>query len=137
MTPSAVVDASVVLRWFVEDRWTAAALAAADRFDLIAPAVLNAEVANALRNHIRHGQMTFDRAQVHLGGLGTAISIVDDGPLMPSALRWAIDGDHPVYDCVYLALAAREGIPMLTADMKLARKFAEAPGIQILTLESL
>ncbi|CAN5244632.1 hypothetical protein BH09PSE1_BH09PSE1_30420 [soil metagenome] len=56
---------------------------------------------------------------------------------MPSALRWAISGDHPVYDCVYLALATREGIPLLTADMKLARKFTNAPGLEILTLESL
>ena len=137
MTRSAVVDASVVLRWFVQDPWTDAAIAVADRFDLIAPALLGAEIANALRNQIRFAGLPTERALKHLDGLWSTISDVEDRPLLPAALRLAADRDHPVYDCVYLALAMREGIPLVTGDMRLARKFGGAPGLRFITLESL
>lgn len=137
MTPLAVVDASVVLRWFVQDPLTDAAIAAADRFQLIAPSLLGVEIANALRSQIRFAGLPTERALKHLDGLWSAVSGVEDRPLLPAALRLAADRDHPVYDCVYLALAMREGLPLVTGDTKLARKFAEAPGLHIITLDSL
>lgn len=137
MTRSAVVDASVVLRWFVQDSLTDPAIAAADRFDLIAPTLLGAEVANALRSQIRFAGMPTEQALRHLDGLWSTISDVEDRPLLPAALRLAADRDHPVYDCVYLALAMREGIPLVTGDMRLARKFGGAPGLHFITLDSL
>lgn len=73
---------------------------------------------------------------MHLTGLKAAVAVVDDEPLLPAAFRLAADRDHPVYDCVYLALAMREGIPLLTADLKLARKFVGSPGLEILTPET-
>jgi predicted nucleic acid-binding protein len=42
--------------------------------------------------------------------------------LSASAGRLAVDLDHPVYDCFYLALAVQEQYPVVTAD----RRFHDA-----------
>ena len=137
MIPSAVVDSSIVMRWFIHDRWSDVAILAAEKYRLIAPAFIKVEIANALRGQCRYGAMPIDVALRHLEGLGSQFSVFEDGPLLPTAFRLAMDRDHPVYDCVYLALALRQGVPILSADMKMARKFAEVPGLQILTPETL
>lgn len=137
MIPSAVVDSSIVMRWFIHDRWSDAALLATEKYRLIAPAFIKVEIASALRSQARFGGLPVDVVLRHLEGFEAQISVFDDGPLLSSAFRLAFDRDHPVYDCVYLALALRQGVPMLTADMKLARKFMDMPGLQILTPETL
>lgn len=38
--------------------------------------------------------------------------------LAPAAARLAVDLDHPVYDCFYLALAIQEQYPVVTADKR-------------------
>jgi predicted nucleic acid-binding protein len=38
--------------------------------------------------------------------------------LAASASRLAVDLDHPVYDCFYLALAVQEQAPVVTADRR-------------------
>ncbi len=39
--------------------------------------------------------------------------------LAAEALALALDLDHPVYDCVYLALAIARDLPLVTADRRL------------------
>ena len=52
-------------------------------------------------------------------------SLVDqfepDRELQVEALALACHLDHPVYDCLYLALARREAARILTADQRLQR----------------
>lgn len=43
--------------------------------------------------------------------------------LIAPAVRLMLSLQHPVYDCLYLALAEREGMPLVTAD---ERQFAAA-----------
>lgn len=35
--------------------------------------------------------------------------------------------NHPVYDCLYIALAARDGAPLVTADGALVRRVRNTP----------
>jgi predicted nucleic acid-binding protein len=45
-----------------------------------------------------------------------------------------MDLQHPVYDCVYLALALQRGLPLVTADQRLvtaAAKFRKTKGLII------
>jgi predicted nucleic acid-binding protein len=42
--------------------------------------------------------------------------IVSTAELSGQALQVAIDTDHPIYDCFYIALAQRENAPLITAD---------------------
>ena len=45
----------------------------------------------------------------------------DGEALVTEALDLALALEHPVQDCVYLALAEREGCELVTADDKLVR----------------
>jgi predicted nucleic acid-binding protein len=56
-----------------------------------------------------------------------ALDLLADAPLtvpssmrqlMAAAARLAADLDHPVYDCLYLALALQEQRPVITADRR-------------------
>ena len=129
-----VVDASVVMRWFVRDQWTEAALDIAAGEELIAPALLRVEVANALRNQVRFSDMDLAQALANLKGLSKAVVAFDDEPLLADALRLAADRDHAIYDCLYVALAQREQVALVTADGKLSRKFADLPGLSLVNL---
>jgi predicted nucleic acid-binding protein len=50
--------------------------------------------------------------------------------LYEDALRLAIDLDHPIYDCFYVALAMRNQAPLVTADRKLM-ELAGIAGVQL------
>ena len=58
--------------------------------------------------------------------------------LMDDGLRLAVELQHPVYDCLYLALALRVGQGMLTADkgfVASARRAGFAQQVELLTWE--
>jgi len=115
-----VVDASVTLKWLVaeEDADIADRLAASGQ-ELHAPRLMASEVANALWRKVRQGQM--ERAEA-----GAAMALLVDAPVCwnddetvgADAVRLALALDHPVYDCMYLALAHRIGATVVTADRR-------------------
>jgi predicted nucleic acid-binding protein len=60
-------------------------------------------------------------AQTGLAGLFTRLVPLQH--LQDQALDLALRRGHPVYDCFYIALAMREAVPLLTADLRLAQRF--------------
>lgn len=120
-----VVDASVAVKWLVTESGTEKAVRLLDKeFTLVAPELLFAEAANALWAMCRRGDFT-------KADLGDALASLKIAPLAvpvslhqlaPAAGRLAVDLDHPVYDCLYLALAIQEQFPVVTAD----RRFYDA-----------
>ena len=117
-----VIDASVALKWLVEEPGSEAALAL-QGLDLAAPALLRVEAANVLRTMVVRGDATGGQALDLLRLLQSApVTIVDsDDSLERRALELAIDLGHPVYDCIYLALAERMGRILVTADTRFLR----------------
>jgi predicted nucleic acid-binding protein len=118
---SLIVDASVALKWFVEEAQStqARALAAADE-PLIAPDLVVAEVGNALWKKCRIGAIT--RAQA-VNALDQLPKHFDElhlcPPLRLRAVALALDLNHPIYDCLYIALALRESASLVTANARL------------------
>ena len=119
-----VVDASVAVKWLVaEEDADAADWLAASGQELHAPRLMASEAANVLWRKARLGQI--ERAEA-----GAAMALLTDMPVRwnddetvgADAVRLALALDHPVYDCVYLALAHRIGATVVTAD----RRFATA-----------
>lgn len=121
-----VIDASVALKWFVEEEGTsqAAALLAGQDM-LIAPDLIVAEVANAGWKAVRSGTMLPEQHDHAAARLPLAFdSLIPLASLAPSAVAIARLLDHPVYDCFYLALAEERAAKLITADRRLLARLA-------------
>lgn len=113
-----VVDASVALKWVLAEPGQDAADALLDE-DLIAPSLWLLEAANALWRRSLRGELSAGEAEERLSELFnapvTSIPIEDD---LSRAAALAQRLGHPVYDCLYLALAVREQTQVVTADRR-------------------
>lgn len=121
-----VVDASVAVKWLVEEEGSklAAQLLKGDH-DLHAPRLMVSEIINALWRKARLGEIEHSRA----GVLAAAIPEMplrwsDDERVCADTVRLALTLDRPVYDCIYLALGHRLGATLVTADTRFANAVA-------------
>jgi predicted nucleic acid-binding protein len=116
-----VLDASVVVKWFVEEPGTAAAMALlAQDESLIAPDLVVAEIANVAWKHLMRGDL--QHAQLAHVPEVVPRMFAELWPtvwLARRAFEIAVELRHPVYDCFYLALAESEGAMLVTADRRL------------------
>ena len=87
---------------------------------VLAPELMLTEVANALWRLQRGSQLEADGLQRRLSRAAELVDVIEpDRHLQAEALALACHLDHPVYDCLYLALARREAAALLTADQRL------------------
>ena len=94
--------------------------------DLHATRLMASEVANALWRKGRTGEIERRAAGILLGDVqDMPVRWGTDEILSVNAARLALSLDHPIYDCVYLALAHRIGAKVVTADRRFAN--VEAP----------
>jgi predicted nucleic acid-binding protein len=121
-----VVDASIAVKWVVEETGTAAALVLLQAGRIIAPELLLAECANILWKKARRRELSKEEAILAARLLqGADMEIVSTRSLLESATSIAIELDHAAYDCVYIALAAASGCRFVTADDRLVRKLRQ------------
>jgi predicted nucleic acid-binding protein len=121
-----VIDASVAVKWVVEETGTAQALALRGGANLIAPELLVAECANILWKKVQKSQLSKEEALLAARLLqGAEIELVPTRSLLGAATEMAIELDHPAYDCLYLALAVASDCQLVTADERLLRKLAQ------------
>ena len=107
---------------------------------LEAPDLLPVECANILWKKVRVRDLTSDDAAARLQFLLRApVPLAESHPLLDRALGLSFELRHPVYDCVYLALALRRGVPLVTADKKLASvaRKSSAAAAHVLLLDDL
>mgnify|MGYP006295159283 CR=1 FL=1 len=120
-----VVDTSVAIKWIIDE-------AGSDKADLLrgadmaVPALLRIEAANVLRTLAARQGVSAEQATDLFLLLQTApVTIVDaDDALERRALDLALELRHPVYDCLYLALADRMDRQLITADQRFLRSLA-------------
>jgi predicted nucleic acid-binding protein len=131
-----VVDASVALKWVFDEPESEAAVALRNE-DLIAPVLWLVEAANALWRRMRIGEVTAREAAACLSELANApVASLAMEPYLDRALELATEIGHPVYDCVYLALALHHDTHVVTADRRfasVARQEGFAGSVQLLT----
>lgn len=117
-----VIDASVAIKWVVEEPGTAEALALR-RFRLSAPDLLVAECANILWKKVRRGELSKAEALIAAGLLEHAeVDLVPMRRMLKPATELATALGHPAYDCMYLSLAQSMGLSFVTADERLRTK---------------
>ena len=122
---SIVIDASVALKWVFDEPGTEAALALREE-QLIAPALWLAEAANALWRHARLGEISPEEALARMSALARApVASLAFELLVGRGLGLANELRHPVYDCIYLALALHYDTHVVTDD----RRFASAASL--------
>lgn len=125
-----VVDTSVAVKWLLDEPGSeSAGRLMTENQALLAPDLLLVETANVLWKKIRRGEMpAADLDETLSDLLSLDINFYGSGLLLGRASRLALQLGHPVYDCMYLALAAETGAPIATADRRL-RRAADGIGI--------
>jgi predicted nucleic acid-binding protein len=123
-----VIDASIAIKWVVEEEGTQAALALRKEAELIAPDLLIAECANILWKKVQRDELSESEALIAARLLQSAnLEIFATRSLLEMATRLAIELGHPAYDCIYLALAMQDDCRFATADRAFVRKISSAP----------
>jgi predicted nucleic acid-binding protein len=117
----AVVDASIIVEATVGRGNTRITARAALRRPLAAPHLLDLEVASALRRAVHQGRLELDEADAAIRGLIAlpGLQRFAHAPLLARA--WEVRDNISTYDASYVALAEALGIPLVTADGRLAR----------------
>ena len=122
-----VIDASVAVKWVVEEPRTQDALALLGRARLTAPDLLVPECANILWKKVQRSELSIEEAMVAARLLqGAEVELRPTRSLLEATARLAIELAHPAYDCVYLALALQDQCRFVTADERLLRKIAKS-----------
>ena len=115
-----VVDASVVVKWFVPQVHSESAARFLDAdFRLLVPDLLFPEFGNTLWKKIRRGSLTQNEAAAILSALDKVpLHVHSSAELLPVALELATTLDRTVYDALYLSIALGARCKMVTADRK-------------------
>ena len=120
-----VVDASLALKWVVEEEYSNEALGLWDRWqadveELVAPPIFRPEIANALHQKVRRGEVGRPEAAEGLERLVSTVAIDEPTGLYRRAMDLAAAFKlGAVYDSLYVALAELERCEMWTADRRL------------------
>ena len=111
-----VVDASVVVDSLIGSAVTSERLSGEV---LIAPAILDAEVGGAVRRRWRRGSLDDERAHLAIDALADLeILRFEHRALIRRA--WQLRHTVSFTDALYVTLAEQLGIPLVTADARLA-----------------
>ncbi len=90
--------------------------------DFLAPDIFIAETANALTKAERQRLIKVGRASFLHGAIMSARPVLHAYvPLVPRAIDISSQTRSAFYDCLYVALAEREGCALVTVDDKLVR----------------
>jgi predicted nucleic acid-binding protein len=121
-----VVDASVLVAHLTAGENCRAIGIRLREGELWAPHLVDAEVGHVLRREVRIGELSAGSARAALNALARF-------PLWRARHRdlldraWSLRADVSFYDGLYVALAERLDLPLLTLDARLAR----APGLGV------
>ena len=120
------VDASVVAKWFVTEPQSEEAFQLlAPRIRRHAPDILLVECANVIWKKVRRREISDPQPYLEeLPRLPEMVTLHRSADFLDHAARLAMDMDHPVYDCLYLACADATTSVLITADHRFAKKAA-------------
>jgi len=113
-----VVDASVVLKWFVEEPLHSEARHIFKyQLDIQAPDIILVEVANGARKKATRGEIDFEHARKIVELVFESIpTLIPASQILRQAMGLALELRHPIYDCLYLACVTDLHDGLVTAD---------------------
>jgi predicted nucleic acid-binding protein len=120
-----VVDTSVTLAWYLEERFSASARVWQDRLlggkaRLLIPSLHYWEFANALRTLVARQEIDEGTAQeIYDLHLDAPLELAE--PDRRQVLQFAFEHSATVYDAVFIALAIANDVPIVTAERTTTR----------------
>lgn len=128
------VDASVILKWFTQDRESDLEKALQlrkdfreRRIDLLCPELLIYEIANVLRYKEDIEEELILKAILSIYEMEILFSV--NQKIMEKAVKLARKYGITVYDSTYLSFAQHAGCYLITADKKFFQKIKGMPGV--------
>jgi predicted nucleic acid-binding protein len=122
-----VLDSSVAFKWVVPELHSDKALRLRSDFlasvhELLSPDVFPGEVGHALTRAERQGRITLGEAlRLWTDAMIRSPRLVPSLPLTHRAITISSQTRVGVFDCMYVALADREGCPFVTADDRIIK----------------
>ena len=126
-----VLDCSVALKWFVpedlsEIAWEVLRQTRAGSLSLTAPDILIPEFGHTLRRLVIGKQMSRQEARVIWEKFRALdVELVPVSAVADATLALAIDHMATFFDALYVSLAIRDDLRVLTADNRMASAFAK------------
>ena len=119
-----VVDASVALKWVLQEDngvETARALLRDENY-MLAPWFWMLECGHAIRRQAKVRGLDSEAAsRLYAFLMGVPVVMKRERELAADAFAMSLALNHSIYDCTYLALARSEQVPLVTADVELAK----------------
>jgi len=119
----AVIDSSVVLKWYlVDEEYGTKAVGLLDKYlsndlEILAPSLLEYEVINGLVIAQKRGRIEEEKILEAVDGfISLEIKLKNLSLFYPKVLEYSRVYNRSAYDASYLALANEEGIIFITAD---------------------
>lgn len=124
----AVTDTSVLFKTLIAEPDSGLAGAFVASSVIAVPDLVYAEVGNAVWTRVHDGRLT-ERAAVELLEEFTlaALQVHSSRPHIVRAIAIAAAIDHPVYDCIFLALAESLDVPLVTEDKRFLKALSRRP----------
>ena len=115
-----MVDASVAIKWLLPEAYSDECLALLDRKErIVVPDFIVSQVGTGLARRVKTGDLKPDWATHAMNSLlRLPLVRVPSVELAVEAMGLSGYGKRPFVDGAYLALAVREGVPLITADWR-------------------
>jgi len=127
-----VLDTSAVIKCVIPETDSLKVIRLVEEYiqaihELIAPDLFSSEVANVLMMAERTGKIRAGEALAFFHDILSASPVCYAAtPLLPRAIEIALTFRQSAYDCLFVALAEREGCELVTADDKLIKAIGAA-----------
>lgn len=120
-----IIDASVAVKWVVEEEGSQAAVDLRSRYRFASPELLIPECANILWRKTQRGELTPEEALLAARLLErSGVTYLSMSGLLERSTSLAIELGHPAHDCAYLAAVLQTSARFVTADKRLLRIIA-------------
>lgn len=119
-----VVDTNILAYFFLPSEFTPAAEALYARdSEWAAPVLWRSEFRNLLAGYMRRGNLTFEQALSLQAAAEQLLHGREYEIDSESVLRLVSESQCSAYDCEFVVLAQRLGVPLVTMDGKVRRSF--------------
>jgi len=140
MAKNIVIDASVIVKWFIDEKDSDKAEIIKEqfineKFNLIIPSLLYYEVLNALKYSklFKLDELNLVGESIEKYGFN-AVVIKDE--IREKMVEIAFNHDISIYDASYIALAEKFSTQLVTADEKISKKLPKNLKFLISNLEN-